>query len=280
MIIENKGRWKHRVIVGTPVTGLVRIEWAERRWGQINPTNWSLESYKEAMSTTMPLRFQVADAQNLIVKRALEGDFEWLFLVEQDNVLPMDAFLRINQYMIKKTVPVVSGLYFTKSVPPEPIAYREWGGSYYTDWKLGDKFWVRGVPMGCCLIHTSILRAMWEESPEYLVGGQITRRIYEEPAHIVFNRKKQALMGETGTSDLEWCRRVVEDDFFTKAGWPKYAKKKYPFMIDSNLFCGHIDNNGRNFPLSIPPEFIDSKRKSKKDADYFTVVRGEHGENG
>lgn len=263
MIIENKGPWKQRVLIGTPVTGLVRIEWAERRYNQVIPTNWSLADHKEFMFSTMPLRFQVSDAQNIIVKRAINDGFEWLWLLEQDNVLPVDAFIRINQYMIKKTVPVVSGLYFTKSVPPEPIVYRGRGNSYFTDWKLGTKFFVDGVPTGCILIHCSLLKAMWEESPEYKVGGQITRRVFEEPARIVYNHKLHTLVGEVGTSDLEWCRRVMEGNYFEKAGWKKYAKMKYPYLVDSNLYCTHIDDQGRQYPIEFPPEYMPEPKVRK-----------------
>jgi hypothetical protein len=225
-ILENKGAWKQRVLVGTPVTGLIRIEWADRRYNQVIPTNWSLSDHKEFLSATMPLRFQVSDAQNIIVKRVIEDKFEWLWLVEQDNVIPPDAFIKLNQYMLKKTVPIVSGLYFTKSIPPEPIVYRGRGNSYFTDWKMGQKFWVDGCPTGCILIHSSILKALWDESPEYEVGGRITRRVFSEPARIVYKPEIHTLVGEFGTSDLEFCTRVIDDHIFEKAGWKKFAKKK------------------------------------------------------
>ena len=254
-------------MIGTPVTGLVRIEWADRRYSQIIPTNWSLSDTKQFLNPTMPMRFQVADAQNIIVRNMLEQDFEWLWLIEQDNVLPMDAFLRMNQYMIKKKVPVVSGLYFTKSVPPEPILYRGNGHSYYPDWKLGEKVWVDGIPTGCVIIHSSILKAMWDESPEYTVGGQTTRRVFEQPAKVVWSEEHQSYAGQVGTSDLEWCKRVKEGHFFAKAGWPKYDKMEFPFLVDTNLFVGHIDEQGRVYPLSMPQEFIPSP-KVKKERFY------------
>lgn len=261
-IVENHGMWKQRVIVGTPVTGLVRIEWVQRRYNQVIPTNWSMSEHLEFLNAAMPLRFQVSDAQNLIVERVLRDKFEWLWLIEQDNIIPMDAFIKINQYMLKKQYPIVSGLYFTKSIPPEPIVYKGRGNSYFKDWKMGTKFYVDGVPTGCILIHSSVLQALWDESPEYMVGGRKTRRIFEEPARIVYNKDLHTYMGEVGTSDLEFCTRIIKGNFLEKAGWKRFAKMKYPFLVDTGLYCTHCDEQGRQYPLGgIPQEYAPIKKE-------------------
>jgi hypothetical protein len=52
----------------------------------------------------------------------------------------------------------------------------------------------------------------------------------------------------TGTSDLAWCDRIIKDDIFRKAGWDAYADKKWPMLIDSKLFCRHIDMDGTIYP--------------------------------
>lgn len=262
-LIPNTGIWRHRFMVGTPVTGLVRIEWVLARYGQLIPTNWSMADVMNWMPTTAPLQYVVSDAENLIVRSAIEQDTEWLFSLEHDNVLPPNTFWRLNEYMRKKTIPVVSGLYFTKSNPPEPLIYRGVGNSFYDKWKLGDRVWCDGIPMGCSLIHMSILRAMWNESPEYKVGDQVTRRVFAEPSRVWFDPAKGTLVNATGTSDLAWCERVRKEHFFAKAGWPKYDKMRYPFLVDTNLLVKHIDESGRQYPLSIPEEFI-PKPKEKK----------------
>jgi hypothetical protein len=261
-LFENRGAWKQRLMIGTPVTGLVRIEWVQRRYNQVIPTNWSLSEHLEFINSSMPLRFQVSDAQNLIVERVLREKFEWLWLIEQDNIIPVDAFIKINQYMLDKKYPVVSGLYFTKSIPPEPIVYKGRGNSFFKDWKMGTKFFVDGVPTGCILIHSSLLKAIWDESPEYTVGNRLTRRVFEEPARIVYKKELHTWMGEVGTSDLEFCTRVMKGKFLTKAGWPKFDKMESPFLVDTGLFCQHIDETGRQFPLGgIPAEYQETKEK-------------------
>ena len=257
-MVTNQGPWRNNLMVGTATTGLVRVEWMQRRYNQVIPTNWSLMEAMNYIGASMPMRFLVSDAQNIVVRQAIEKDAEWLWFIEHDNLLPVGAFLMMNKYMREKTVPVVSGLYFTKSVPPEPLLYRGDGHSFYTDWKYGDKVWVSGVPTGMLLIHMSIIRAMWNESPEYQVDTQVTRRVFEEPAKFFLTEDATGWRAETGTSDLNWCKRVIEGHYFKKAGWDKFDNVKYPFLVDTNLFSPHIDTNGRQFPLEFPKEYLKS----------------------
>ena len=238
----------NRLLVGTPTTGLVRIEWVQARYGQITPANWSMVQMNQFLNAYMPLRYQVDDAQNLIVKAAIEKDFEWLLLIEHDVILPADALLRLNYYMQEEKTPVVSGLYYTRSHPSEPLVYRGRGTSFYSDWEMGDKVWCDGVPTGILLIHCGLLRVMWDESPEYMVGNDLTRRVFNTPRNIWFDPDSNQFNTYTGTSDLAWCDRVMKDGIFEKAGWTEYVDKKYPFLVDTKIFCKHINPDGQQFP--------------------------------
>ena len=264
-IVKNTAKWRSRFIIGTPTTGLVRMEWVQARYSQLIPTNWSSAEIMHWIPNYCPLQYLVSDAQNVIVKKAIEQDAEWLFFLEQDNILPPNILWRLNDYMRKGNIPVVSGLYFTKSNPPEPMLYRGKGNSYYDKWKLGDKVWVDGLPTGSLLIHMSLLRAMWNESPEYKAGDQITRRIFSEPSKTWFNPERGRMETLTGTSDLGWCDRVIKEKFFEKAGWPEYQKKKYPFLVDTSMFIMHIAENGTQYPIKVPDEFMPEPKKKKKD---------------
>jgi hypothetical protein len=248
-ILVNQANEHHGIFIGTACTGLVRMEWAMARFGQIIPCNWGYKQTIHWMPSCCPMGYLVADAQNLIVKRFLEENSEWLFLIEQDNVLPYDYFIRMNEYVRKKTIPIVSGLYFTKSVPAEPLVYRGRSNSYYADWHLGDKVWCDAVPTGCVIIHRSILETLWNESETYTCGTplQETKKVFLQPEKAWYD-PEVGWETASGTSDMEFCSRVIVDDIFKKAGWPKIQRKKYPFLIDTNIFVGHIDNNGRIYP--------------------------------
>lgn len=263
ILVENKGKWTNRVLIGTPMTGLVRSEWMCARYGQTIPTNWSHIEVMQWMSSHIPLKYQVADAENIIAKQVVEHNFEWLLFIEHDNVLPPNTFVKMNQYMISGKVPVVGGLYFTKSEPPEPMTYRDFGGGYFADWKLGEKVWVAGLPFGCTLIHGSIIRALWDEAEEIVINGIKTRRVFKHPEDIYLSPDSGDYLLTSGTTDLNFCKEVVDKDIFRKAGWPQYAKKKYPFLVDTTMFVKHIDNDGTQWPTSLPRDFASGKKTLK-----------------
>lgn len=248
VIIKKNTKPQMRLLIGIPTTGLVRIEWMCSRYGQVIPCNWSSADFMASIDQISPVNFLVADAQNLIVKHFIEGEFEWLLFIEHDNCIPPDFFIRMNEYMIGGKVPVVSGLYFTKSVPAEPLVYRGRGNGHFRKWKLGDKVWVDGLGMGTTLIHRSILEAMYQESEEYAIAGGVVRKVFETPARVFIDPETGGISTSSGTSDLAWCSRIMDDDIFKKAGWPKYQKKQYPFLIDTNIFSWHIDPDGNKYP--------------------------------
>jgi hypothetical protein len=252
--IDDSGdvNYTKRILIGTAVTGLVRIEWVSGRYGQVIPCNWSMVQMNEYLNSYFPLRYQVADAQNLIAMFAIQNDYEWLLLWEHDVIPPDDTFIRLNQYMLDCKIPIVSGLYYTRSVPSEPLLYRGRGNSYFTDWKQKDLVWCDGVPTGMLLIHVSILKEMWKDTPEYFVaknnGKILCRRLFDTPRLLWGNPQDGQTNSLQGTSDLYWCEQVIKGKYFAKAGWSEYQDKEYPFLVDTNIFCKHINPDGMMFP--------------------------------
>lgn len=264
---SGNNEYKQRLLVATPTTGLVRMEWVSARYNQTIPTNWSKTDMIQFMNPYIPLRYTVHDAQNLAVKACLEGQFEWMMFIEHDTMPPVDNFLRFTEYMDKGDIPVVSGLYFTRSVPPEPMVYRGRGNHYFRNWKLEDKVWVDGVPTGLLLIHSKLLRAVWDDSPEYRIvhTDGVARRVFDSPSQTWFNAELGQQETLVSTSDLNFCSRVIKGDYLTKAGFPEIAKKKYPFLIDTNIYAKHINPDGTQFPIEFPPEFLPDDRHGTKE---------------
>lgn len=249
VIVDDSGEqeWMQKLLIGTAATGLVRLEWVAARYGQISPVNWSQMQYNEIIPGYYPLRYLVADAQNLIVQAAIERGFEWLLLWEHDVIPQPDALIRINDYMGEHKIPVVSGLYHNRNRPSDPLIFRGRGTGAFKDFRKGDLVWCDGVPTGFLLIHMSILKLMYADAELYTVKERKVRRVFITP------RKFELFEGGdvstvTGTSDLDWCTRVMEGDYFAKAGWPEFAEKRYPFLVDTNIFCMHINPNGEQFP--------------------------------
>ena len=157
MIRGNDFKYKGKTVTGSYADDGLAVgwRWAASRYNQNIPTNWSKTDMIEYMSSYVPLRYTVHDAQNLIVQACLNEGYEWLLLIEHDTMPPPDMLRRFTEYMDKGDIPVVSGLYFTRSVPPEPMIYRGRGNHYFRKWKLGDKVWADGVPTGMLLITQS-----------------------------------------------------------------------------------------------------------------------------
>jgi hypothetical protein len=89
---------------------------------------------------------------------------------------------------------------------------------------------------------------MWQDSEEYQIGNTTTRRVFDTPRHLWFDPESDQYNVTTGTSDLAWCTRVMEGGYFEKAGWHEYQNKQWPFLVDTNIFCRHINPDGEQFP--------------------------------
>ena len=197
------------------------------------------------------LGYSIDDAYNMIVKRAIDVEAEWLLIIEDDVLLPPDAFVKIANYMDRAQYPVVSGLYYLKAEPTEPLLFRGRGSGAFHDFELGDLVMVDGVPMGCLLIHMSILKWFYdnEDTPVYnTIDGMQVKKVVETPRRLFYDVEK-GYSREEGTQDLYLCDRIIENKVLEKTGWNEAAGEKYPFLVDTSLFCQHIDRNtGKQYP--------------------------------
>lgn len=253
---RNTKKWKRTLMISTPTLGLVRYEWYQARVGQVIPMNWESSGYdvffkdNSLVLPFSPLGYGIDDAYNLIVNRAMQQKVEWLLIIEDDVIVPNNLFVKINDYMEKGDIPVVSGLYYLKGVPTQPLVFRGRGNGSYSDFKIGKKVWCDGVPMGCLLIHTSILKYFHDKEPEYKVStGEIVKKVFETPRRQFYDPQAQGWFTHMGTQDLYFCDRVIEQKVLKKTGWEKIGRKRYPFLVDTTIFCKHIDRTtGRQYP--------------------------------
>lgn len=242
---------QQRVYLGIPMTGVIRSEWAMARYGQVIPTNWSQSEYHQWIKQNTPLGYAVAEARNIIVDCFLRSNAEWLFFIDHDVIMPPDCFVKLNRYIKDAKYPVVCGLYFAKADPPEPLIYRGRGNSFYPDFKIGQKVWADGIPMGCTLIHRSLLEVMSADAPEYVVHGSVKiKQVFDTPFGAFFDPESHSIRTYAGTEDLSWCDRVINGGYLKKSGWGNIARKEFPFLVDTSIFCRHITMDGQVYPLT------------------------------
>lgn len=98
----------------------------------------------------------------------------------------------------------------------------------------GDKVWADGVLTGCLLIHRSIIQVLWDESPEYTYAGDKLCEVFVAPRKIMVD-DTGGWHTMTGTSDLEFCGRIIAEDVLKRAGWPKIARKRFPYLVDTKI---------------------------------------------
>jgi hypothetical protein len=254
-IIKNKGPLRKHVLIGELTLGIIRYEWHIHRASQIIPINFQMGTVmaSHAPATHAAMNYSTPDAQNVVLERAILDKYEWLMYWEDDVLPPFDALLKMNVHMEKMTAPILSGLYFTKGNPSWPLVFRGRGnGAWFKGWEVGDRVWADGVPTGFILIHRSIFEWLWKNSPEYrLPDGRLMRRAFEFPRKTWFDPEQDRYFTEMGTSDLTMCDRILKNDVLRKTGWTALAKQKYPFLVDTSIFCGHIDlQSGQVYPQS------------------------------
>lgn len=231
-------RYVHRLMMGTATLGTVRMEWHNAMSAMVIPTNFS-------SSRNTPIGFRVDDAQNLIVEAALQGGFEWVLFVEDDVMPPADLLLKLRPYMQHARYPIVSGLYYVKGNRKEPMIYRGRGNGPFLKWKPGERVWADGVPTGCLLVHGRIFEALADHAETYtLKAGQPlqVRRFFETP-RIAYTDPQGGSRKLLGTSDLYFCDRVRDLKLLAEAGWKALQKKRYPFLVDTSIACGHINRD-------------------------------------
>lgn len=249
-IVKNKGPLQRRILIGVPTLGVVRIEWDIHRRGQVIPINWSVgEVTANHLPETIGMGYHTADAQNVCLERAYLDKYEWLLLWEDDVLAPFDSLLKLSVHMEKMEAPIISGLYYSKSEPCWPLVFRGRGNGAYRNFKTGDQVWCDGVPTGFFLMHSSVFRYLWENSPDYqLPDGRKIKQVFRFPRDSWFDPEQDRYFSEMGTSDLALCDRIRKQNVLTRAGWKDLAKKPYPFLCDTSIYAQQIDLQGKMYP--------------------------------
>jgi hypothetical protein len=265
-VIRNLGRHHHNILIGVPTLGTIRYEWHVHRRNQILPINWQSGEVTASHQphSVASIGYTVEDAQNICAFHALKQDYSWLLLWEDDVLPPFNSLVLLDTYVSSMKVPIVSGLYYSKSVPSWPLVFRRRGNGAYLDFKFGDKVWADGIPTGFALIHMSVIKWMAEHSDEYTApDGNRVRRVFRFPRDAWFDPEQDTYFARMGTSDLHFCDRLMREKVLEKLGWArKIPDMRWPFLVDTRLFCRQIDLAGRIYPDHV--EAIHPKGNTKK----------------
>lgn len=224
-------KFKAGLIIAIPSRGSVRAEWAASFKMLEPPVNYSW------MVRTL-IGQEVAQARNGSVVDAKEHGAKYLMFIDDDVLIPNQGIRRL-VYLMEQHPDwdLLSGIYVTKSDPPQTLVFKEGSPGPSWDWKFNEQFEITGCGMGCCLIRMSA----FEKIPE--------------PWFAWVRESKGKDHNEVG-EDLYFC------DQLAKAGGK--------LMADGGLLCGHINNDGAVF--SIPADSLPIRSADQEAVDKFTIL--------
>ncbi len=175
-----------------------------------------------------------AEARTKVVQQAREHNAKWLFMVDTDVFPPPDAITKLMSH----SKPIVTGIYYMKSHPPQPVIFKQMGDGPYWDYPVDDFFEIEGSGLGCCLINMEVFDEFDKHNLPYFKENWV----YTKPD----GSKIKVKVGED-----HW--------FFIKAkelGFQPYC--------DSSVICDHLDvETGAIFPGEKEVERVRNKALKK-----------------
>jgi SAM-dependent methyltransferase len=192
---------------------------------------------------------EVGVARNEAAKKAIESGMKYLMFIDWDTIVPREALCRLVYHLDNHPeYDVAAGLYCSKSDPPWPMLWREWGNGVSWDFTLGEVLTERvvGVPMGCTLIRVSVFERLLStlENPWFkTVSGTIDDGSGPVP--------------EGGTEDLWFCQRL-DGELHGK------------ILMDTGILCDHIDHS-TGLRHTLPDDCL-PRQRAKEAADKRKIV--------
>lgn len=108
--------------------------------------------------------YQVDHARNLLAEYAIKNDFDRILWIDSDMAFPPDLLERLSEDL--KDWDAVTGLYFKRMFPTEPVIYKRVStepiAEAYLDYPKESIFPVKGCGFGGILMKTDLLKDMTE----------------------------------------------------------------------------------------------------------------------
>lgn len=235
----------NKLSLGIPCYGAQEAKW----WSQLARYTAQLSKTVDLVDILVSDSMATDHNRNLIVENFLKTDSEWLFWIDADTTVPIGSAERL----LATEKQFISGLYYAKHPPHNPIAYYKLGDNYQSigvdnSWERGEILEVETVGFGCMLTHRSIFEKMKESYiPKQIVGGGMTL-IHKDDISESNPNLEAKLYGD------KWVQTLVdpafeykfpffalefgrtEDIWFTE----KAKRLGYKVYVDTSIECGHL----------------------------------------
>ena len=213
-------------IIGIPSFGQVSMHWAMSLTSIAMPINFTNQF-------SIVLDKKIDDARNEISAIVVNNDTEprFLFFLDDDVIMPPNTLRKLVHRMenLPEDVGAISGVYYAKNEPGEPLIFKERGRGSYYDWKVGDFFQTWAAGCGLVLIRADVLRRMKEQhgEPWFMVDYGLSQT------------KEGAYEARALTEDLYFYNKMAET--IAPNGKP------YSLWIDTNIQASHFDKYSKKF---------------------------------
>lgn len=216
---------KSSLSLGLPYYGTMTGEWT----GQMLQFVAKLAQVVELRDIIMSGNMTADHNRNMIADDFLKTDAEWLFWVDSDTLPPVGAVERL--LAVGKTL--VSGTYYGKNPPHNPIAYFVHNGAFtpidkIRAWEKGELIPVDAVGFGCMLTHRSVFEDIRENYEVFQIpGGGVV------PIH------KKNLIGNVETKDgVGWHEhdgKVYKGQLKLRLKKPTIEGLRFPYFMVEHL---------------------------------------------
>lgn len=206
-----------RVMMGIPTLSSAR---RSEQWNNaINALQMPLGSSLNRFPG--PYDMPIADARNELCRAAIANNVQYLVMFSDDVLPPPNCILKMLDKIGTRqridadrevNVDMVTGVYWTKTYPPDPYLYNGLLQGAFKDWRVGDFMPVDMAGCDCLMIDVSVLRQMqqpWFSTDWVWEPGQQSSSIATEDFY-----------------------------FFTKA-----RKAGFRLFCDTEIQCAHEDRD-------------------------------------
>jgi len=213
-------------VIGIPTFGTVSMHFTMSLTSIAMPIN-----YTNQFSIVLDKR--IDEARNEIAQQVVsdESKPKYLFFLDDDVIMPPNTLRMLVNRMENSPddIGAISGVYYAKSEPGEPLIFKEKGKGSYYDWTVGDFFQTWAAGCGLVLIRADVLRRMEEQ--------------HGKPWFAIDYGLKQTKEGK-----ME-ARALTEDLYFYTKMQETIAPngKPYSLWIDTNIQASHYDKHSKKF---------------------------------
>ena len=146
--------------------------------------------------------FTRAQQREQLVESALKVNPEYLFWIDDDTIPPPSALLELFFVLAQNPkAAICGGIYCTKTEPPQPIVFMDYGAGPHWLWTFGDIFKCKGLGTGCMLVRAEVMskieKPWFKDTAESKPGDTETIN-----GHVV------NIASRTGTDDIYFCKKV------------------------------------------------------------------------